>query len=100
MRPMNSGSARVSRAAEGVPPSALLILRRKIRFGETPKRTRETRALPFNPRKERHRFSDNVTIRQLPPLRIGERKTLFFTAQVHLPIQLIENSVCRLRQDR
>src|SRR5437899_3778017 len=54
----------------------------------------------FNPREQWHRFANNVLIRQTAPLRILETKPFFFSAQLHLPIQLIENSVCGSWQHR
>src|SRR5439155_20937810 len=54
----------------------------------------------LNPWEQWHRFADDVSVRQLPPLPIIETKSLFFSAQLHLPIQLIENPVRRSRQDR
>src|SRR6266487_744817 len=41
-----------------------------------------------------------MPVRQSPPLRIFKGETLFFSAQLHLPIKLIENSMRRFRQHR
>ncbi len=63
-----------------------------------PTRSENAFHLFLNPREQRHRFADNMSIRQAAPLRIIETKSLFFPAQLHLPIQLIENSMRRLWQ--
>src|SRR5437667_6559610 len=65
-----------------------------------PTRSENAFHLFLNSREQRHRFADNMTIRQTAPPRIFEREPLFFSAQLHLPIQLIENSMCRSRQYR
>jgi hypothetical protein len=48
-------------------------------------------ALPFNPREQWDWFPNHVSIRQTAPRRVLETKPFFFSAQFHLPIQLIEN---------
>jgi hypothetical protein len=57
-------------------------------------------ALPFNAREQWDRLPNNMPIGQLPPPRILETKPFFFSTQLHLPIQLIENPMRRLRQYR
>jgi hypothetical protein len=52
-----------------------------------------TQKSSLEPWKQRHRLADDMFARQSSPLRIRERKALFLSAQLHLPIQLIENSV-------
>jgi hypothetical protein len=54
----------------------------------------------FDPREQRHRFADNMPVGQPVPLRISELEPLFFPARLHLPIQLIEHSMRRARQNR
>src|ERR1700736_5222613 len=51
----------------------------------------------LNPREQRHRFPHNMSIGQTAPLCVFEREPFFFPAQLHLPIQLIENPMRRLR---
>src|SRR5438132_10689291 len=63
-----------------------------------PTRSENAFHLFLNSREQRHRFADNMSIRQAAPLRIFEREPLFFSAQFHLPIELIENSMRRLWQ--
>jgi hypothetical protein len=52
----------------------------KVRFGATPKPARETRALPFDPREQRHRFADHMPIRQTTPSSVLEPKPFFLSA--------------------
>jgi hypothetical protein len=54
----------------------------------------------LNPREQRHRFADNMPVRQSTPLRIFERESFFFSAQLRLPIELIENSMRPVLQRR
>src|SRR5437588_6274482 len=65
-----------------------------------PTRSENAVHLFLNSREQRHRFTDNVTVRQTAPLRVVQTKSLFFSNQFHLPIELIENSMRRPRQHR
>src|SRR5439155_13040899 len=51
----------------------------------------------LNPGEQRHRFADNMSIGQTSPVRVVQTKPLLFSPQLHLPIQLIENSMRRFR---
>src|SRR5260370_13748680 len=53
----------------------------------------------FDSREQWHRFANDMPIRQTAPLRILEPKSLLFSTQFHLPIQLIENSMRCPRHD-
>jgi hypothetical protein len=57
-------------------------------------------ALPFNARKQWDWFPNDMSVRQLAPFRVIKAKSFFFSAQFHLPIQLIKNPVCRFRRYR
>ena len=57
-------------------------------------------ALVLDARKQWDWFPNNMPIRQTAPLRILEAKSFFFPAQLHLPIQLIENPMRCSRQYR
>src|SRR5436190_13230126 len=56
--------------------------------------------LQLNSRKQRHWFADNMSVRQFPPLCVCKREPLFLSAQLHLPVQLIENFMRCFRQYR
>ena len=51
--------------------------------------------LRLNPREQRYRFPDYMSVRQTTPCRLVEPESLLFPAQLHFPIQLIENSMRR-----
>src|SRR5947207_13213235 len=74
---------------EGRAPSVPEFLRRH--------RGRPSKSRALNSREQRHRFAHDMSVRQSPPLRIGERKSLFSPAQLHFHIQLIENSMRSFR---
>src|SRR5438552_6729716 len=65
-----------------------------------PTRSENAFHLFLNSREQRHRFADDMPIRKAAPLRILEAKPFFLSSQLHLPIQLIENSMRRFRQHR
>jgi hypothetical protein len=56
-------------------------------------------ALPFNAREQWDWFPNNMSIRQTAPFRIIKTKTFFFSAQLHLPIELVKNSMRPARQN-
>jgi hypothetical protein len=56
-------------------------------------------ALPFNPPEQWDWFPNDMSIRQTAPRRIFKAKSFFLSAQIHLQIELVKNSMRPARQN-